>query len=235
MKLAIITGGSKGLGKSLVDTYHHKGFNVLEYSRSGDSEHTVRCDFSDPKAASFIVESSLSSYKDDKFSEIILINNVGAVDPIGPISEYASEAWIANININFTASILTSGGFLTCFQNHPCNKSIVFISSGAAVKSKHGWSLYCAAKAGLERFSKTLSLEQASQTHPIKSIIIDPAIIDTAMQSSIRNSDKRLFPELDRFIGFKEQGHLLSPTTVAERVYNIVASNTDIDAKYNVS
>jgi len=78
-------------------------------------------------------------------------------------------------------------------------KKITFISSGAALRAKYGWSLYCASKAGLEQFCKTISIEQESQDNPILCITIDPDIIDTEMQSRIRTTDSVLFPESQRF------------------------------------
>ena len=51
MKLALITGGSKGLGKALVDLYSANGWEVKEFSRTGTSPHHIDCDFSNSMAS----------------------------------------------------------------------------------------------------------------------------------------------------------------------------------------
>ncbi len=234
MKLALITGGSKGLGKSLSEKYLNEGFEVREFSRSGKSANSIRCDFSSPEDSAQIINETLSELSRRDFSRIDLINNIGTLNPIGPISEFEIESWIDHININLTSSVMMSGIFVKHFQNHSGKKVIATISSGAATKSKYGWSLYCTVKAGLEQFSRTLALEQNSKKGLIDTVIIDPGIVDTNMQATIRDTNERLFPELSRFIGFKEDGELENPATVAEKIYNILSGNIKNGAKYSL-
>ncbi len=233
-RLAIITGGSKGLGKSLVEKYRRENFEVCEFSRSGQSANHIACDFVSPLNTARIIDEALSVFSTKEFSEIVLINNAGTIDPIGPISEFEAESWLNHVNINLNSSIIVSGIFIKHFQNHSGKKVIASISSGAAIRCKAGWSLYCASKAGLEQFCRTLALEQGSGKSSIDIVIIDPNIIDTDMQATIRNSDQLLFPELSRFIGFKEAGQLGSPSAVAEKVFNILAGEIKNGAKYAV-
>lgn len=235
MKLAIVTGGSKGLGKSLIETYQKAGFEVREISRSGVSTNTIKADFANPTASAKVIDAALSELADNSYSEIILINNVGTLDPIGPISEFDVESWVSNLNINLTSSLVTSGLFVKRFQKHSCRKIIANISSGAAVKGKHGWSLYCAAKAGLEQFSKTLAIEQNSQENPFRVVIIDPGIIDTGMQAGIRETDEALFPELGRFQEFKNNGSLRTPQSVAKKIVGVLTGNAENGEKYSIN
>ena len=46
----------------------------------------------------------------------------------------------------------------------------------------------------------------------------DPGLVDTKMQKEIRNSTEKEFPEVKRFKGFKDDGHLVSPNIVANRI-----------------
>ncbi len=234
MKLVLITGGSKGLGRSLTEKYLSEDFEVYEFSRTGRAKSHIKCDFSFPVNSAKIIDETLYGLSNQDYSEIILINNVGRVNPIGPISEYEADQWINHININFSASIITSGIFIKHFQGFPCKKIISFISSGAAVKSKYGWSLYCASKAGIEHFCQTLAIEQTSQKYPIDMVIINPGIIDTDMQADIRNTDQSLFPDLSRFVDFKNSEQLASPQTVAEKVYNTLSSEIKNGEKFSM-
>ena len=60
MKLAIITGGSRGLGKALVQLYWHQDWTVKELSRSGQSENHIDCDFSDAKQTSAVMDQTFA-------------------------------------------------------------------------------------------------------------------------------------------------------------------------------
>jgi NAD(P)-dependent dehydrogenase (short-subunit alcohol dehydrogenase family) len=96
------------------------------------------------------------------------------------------------------------------------------ISSGAAQKGYAGWSLYCAAKAGMENYIRALALEQQAEPHPFIPVNVGPGVIDTEMQALIRTSTASDFPEIERFIVRKEQGALLSPMKVAAAVCRIL-------------
>ncbi len=136
MKLAIITGGSRGLGKSLVNRYMEAGSRVVEFSRRGTFDGSVHCDFSDPHNAPGIIDTTFRSLAKTDYSEIILINNAGIVNPIGPISEFEPNSRVDNININLISAITVSGLFIKHFQNHSGNKVLGSISSGAATRAK---------------------------------------------------------------------------------------------------
>ena len=234
MKLSLITGGSRGLGRALSHTFEKEGFDVYDFSRSGTSERHVLTDFSSPVGAATIIENKLSDLAKNDYSDIVLINNAGTLDPIGPIAEFDPDSWIDNININLNSAIIASGMFIKYFQNHACQKTIATISSGAAIRAKHGWSLYCAAKAGLDHFCRTLAMEQSTQKHPVDVILIDPGVMDTDMQAKIRSTDEALFPDLERFINMKESGELLEPETVAQKIYEILSGDIENGAKYSV-
>ena len=234
MKLSLITGGSRGLGKALANKYEKEGFEVYEFSRSGELERHVLTDFSSPIGAATILGAKFSDLAEKDYSEIVLINNAGTLEPIGPIAEFDADAWIDNININLNSAVVASGMFFKHFQNHPCKKIIVTISSGAAIRAKYGWSLYCAAKAGLDHFSKSLAMEQNTQQHPIDIVTIDPGVMDTDMQAKIRGTDESLFPELERFVKMKADGELLKPETVAQKIYEILSGDIENGMKYNI-
>jgi NAD(P)-dependent dehydrogenase (short-subunit alcohol dehydrogenase family) len=230
----LITGGSRGLGKALVAQYANEGFTVYEFSRSGDSDHHIYCDFNSPIDSARMIEDMLSRLSKKNYSEILLINNAGTIHPIGPISGFEVDAWIENMNINLNSAVIASGMFIKYFQNHAAKKVIGSISSGAAIRAKQGWSLYCGAKAGLDHFCRALALEQHTQEHPIDVVLIDPGVMDTDMQAKIRSADESLFPELQRFVNMKEDGQLLKPEFVAQKIYDILSGEVANGDKYSV-
>lgn len=82
--------------------------------------------------------------------------------------------------------------------------------------------MYCAAKAGLDHFVRTLALEQKSEPFSFTAINIDPGVMDTAMQEGIRAAAKSDFPDVERFVQRKENGQLVAPDRVAKAVLRIL-------------
>lgn len=234
MKLAIISGGSKGLGSAIAENLHAAGYQVVEFSRSAPHAYSVKLDFSSPEQMLPVLTSNLEKLAAQAWDEILVVSNAASLSPIGPTAKKNSMAVLANINTNFTSAILFMSEVMKHFQSHACRKVLVSISSGAALKAYSGWSLYCSAKAGLESYIRTVAVEQASEAHPFVVLNVDPGVIDTDMQSLIRSSHKEDFPAVDYFIHRKETGELRTPEMVAAGVVKILHSDATSGARIAV-
>jgi benzil reductase ((S)-benzoin forming) len=222
MKLAIISGGSKGLGQKLCEQYLAQGFEVIEFSRTAPHSYSIAIDLALANNVSQIVSEGLLTLAACEWQEIVVISNAGMLTPMGPASKKESESVIANLNTNFVSGIIFMTEVLRHFQSHRGKKTLVSISSGAALGERAGWSLYCGAKAGLEHFIRSVAKEQEVESHPFKVINVDPGLIDTDMQLLIRQSSIEDFPALEQFKHRKSMGLLASPTKVAEGVVHII-------------
>jgi benzil reductase ((S)-benzoin forming) len=226
MKLAIISGGSKGLGKQLCEQYLAQDFEVIEFSRTAPHAYSVAIDLATSNDVSRIVSEVLTPLAKREWQEIVVISNAGMLTPVGPASKKDIESVIANLNTNFVSGIVFMTEVLRHFQQHTGKKTLASISSGAAVGERAGWSLYCAAKAGLELFIRSVANEQDAESQPFKMINVDPGLIDTGMQSEIRQSSIEDFPSLEQFKQRKEAGLLVPPAKVADGLVRIIeASN----------
>jgi len=216
MKLAIISGGSKGLGKAITEKYASEGYQVVEFSRSAPSPHSVKIDFSSPENMLPVLDDHLTRLAEQEWEELVVISNAASLNPIGPTSKKNSLAVLANININYTSAILFMSEVIKHFQDKPYHKIIASISSGAALKSYAGWSL------GLDSYVRTVAVEQEYEPHPVIMLNIDPGVMDTDMQALIRSSHQDDFPMVDYFIHRKNSGELRAPEQVAGGVYKII-------------
>lgn len=224
MKLAVISGGSRGLGAALCQQYAEAGFTLIEFSRSAPHPFSVACDFTEPlQVARKVGERLKLPAGAADLDEVVIISNAAMLSPMGPISRKDPSAVQANLNANFTAAILFMSEAIRAFQTSAARKTVVSLSSGAATKGYAGWSLYCAAKAGLDNFIRAVALEQAGEAHPIRALIIDPGIMDTGMQADIRASSQADFPTVERFHGFHRDGALRQPAQIASAIRRIVA------------
>jgi benzil reductase ((S)-benzoin forming) len=221
-KLALISGGSRGLGGALCASYGALGYTLVEFSRTAPHDFSAAADLSDPEAAARVFEDTMRPLAAKTWDEIVVIHNAGVVTPIGPVANKLTAHVLANINANVSSAILFLREAMRQFQSHTCRKTLVNISSGAALKGYAGWSLYCAGKAAVENFVRAVALEQEREASPFTALNIDPGIMDTAMQEAIRASGVDDFPEVGRFIMRHVSGELRAPETIASAVVRIV-------------
>lgn len=221
-KLCLMTGGSRGLGAALVELYQNHGWTVREFSRSGRDETHVEADFSRREAAIDAIDAEFRVQANRDWDDIILILNAAQIGPIGPLSSSAPRAWWQSIDVNLTLNISATGLFQQHFQQSAARKTLVAMSSGAAQGGMGGWSLYCLAKAGLERLAEAVAEEQQGAAHPIQTLSISPGLIDTDMQAQIRASDASQFAEVEQFRAFQQNGALVTPERVAAAIMQLI-------------
>lgn len=224
MKLALITGGSRGLGAALCERLDASGWRVVEFSRTAPHPYSVKTDLTSPEVLFGQVVLAFGDLPSEPIDELLVVSNAGIVTPIGPSSSSDVIGILGNLDTNFASAILFLSLIVDRFQGLACRKTILNISSGAAQKPYSGWSLYCASKAGVEMFVRTMAIEQAREKHPFVALNVNPGVMDTQMQSLIRQSSPEDFPDLPRFQGMKDKGALVSPDEVAKAVVRIAAA-----------
>lgn len=167
MRLAIVTGGSRGLGLALCRALVARGYRVVEFSRAAPHSFSVSVDFADPRRSQEIVARTIEPLVTQPVERLVVIGNAATVGPLRPLSSISSDEAIASLNINVVSPVLCLGTIVAAFQQDvPCQKTLAFISSGAATKAYAGASLYCAAKAAMEQVVRALALEQQNQKYP---------------------------------------------------------------------
>ncbi|MEM6764091.1 MAG: SDR family NAD(P)-dependent oxidoreductase [Bacteroidota bacterium] len=237
MKHLIITGASKGLGEAVaikgLALYDHvwcvsrtESAIIKEYtSAQSASYHFLPTDLSkaqdvDHCLAHLWAEIALSS-----ITSIHLINNAATLSPMGLAGHVGRlSAMRAAFSLNVEALIAFCEWFLEKTTSLAADKRILNISSGAGRKAYPAWSVYCATKAAVDRYSTCVSVEQGEHNFPGKIVSLAPGVIETDMQATIRAQEKENFPLLDRFIQLKEEGKLWAPSYAAELLVGFLHS-----------
>ncbi|MFC4323562.1 (S)-benzoin forming benzil reductase [Litchfieldia salsa] len=234
MKYFIITGTSRGLGKSLTEQLIKDDHTIFCISRRQNNElkdlaakaginlYYFSCDLQKVEETERVMEKIFTTIDFTKAEGIYLINNAGVVEPIHPVGKATSTEIAMNLQINLMAPMILSTSFIRYTADINTTKMIVNISSGAANRPIFGWGAYCSSKAGLDMFTKTVGFEQESESNPVTVISFSPGIMDTEMQSTIRQSDKADFKEVEKFIEFNETGQLRTTEQVSAILLNLL-------------
>ncbi|WP_420553403.1 (S)-benzoin forming benzil reductase [Tenacibaculum aiptasiae] len=228
MDIIIITGGSKGIGKALVEKYASKNYKVYTLSRSINNLKNcieISVDLSNNKTTQEAFSTLLEELKNINITSITLINNAGRLGVISNLENIAVDDISKSIQLNTTTPLILSSLFIKNLENLNCKKQIINISSGAATKPYEGWSVYCTSKAAIDMMTKAIAAEQNELENGVKCVAIYPGVVDTNMQTTIRSTDKKDFKNLQRFIDLKENNELYTPEYVAESIYSIDTLN----------
>lgn len=231
----IITGTTRGIGESIARQLMSPENVIVCLSRNNNpilsteamtkGIELIECavDLAEPGKIPKAVHNAFRRINDEDVAEITLINNAGTIHPIRKVGGgEASEQIVRAVAVNLTAAMIVTDVFLRETKGWEQPRRIVNLSTGASMRPVEGWSAYCSAKAGLRMFSQCLALEQKSAPNPVKVMAFAPGVVDTEMQSEIRNAKETQFPELDKFKDYKSSGKLLKPRLVAEKLLGLI-------------
>lgn len=233
--LLILVGGSAGLGAALYDQYHEQGYEVVEFSRSGKKEGHIKVNLAHKESAIDGIDQAFSQLSEHRWNKVVLILNAAQISPIGDLTTSEPKQWWQHIEVNFTMPVSIVGRFQAHFQALNCEKTIAFVSSGAATSVIEGWSLYSGTKAGVEHFIRVVAQEQSVQTYPINCAILNPGIMDTNMQSTIRSTSAEHFSNVEWFQQAHESGQLATPEAVAKNIVTLLSKPFESGQVFNVS
>ena len=191
-KVAIITGGSRGIGKSICDTFAQNGCNVaFTYNNSKESAENLAKELNGSGIKAKAYKSDASSFDDatklveyvlNDFGKIdILVNNAG-IKKDNLLMRMEKSDFDSVINTNLSSVFNLTKALIKTFLKQR-NGSIINISSVVGVKGNAGQSNYSASKAGIIGFSKSIALELGSRN--IRSNVIAPGFIETDMTDSL--------------------------------------------------
>ena len=224
-KILIITGGSKGIGKGIVNAYIENGWSIFSLSRSINDNfkgvNQIEIDLCDGDNIEQIFQSVLEKFEYNTIEYITLINNAGSIGEVNRIENIPETDIKATFQLNTIVPIQLSRLFIQKTKDWKARKSIINISSGAAVSPKYGWSIYCSSKAAIDLFTQSVALEQNFVENGVELKVVYPGIVDTAMQEKIRSQSKDSFMDVDKFIDFKTENKLNDISTVGKEVYKI--------------
>ncbi len=224
-----ITGASSGIGAALVETVPFDDAEVVDISRSGgakDAEH-LPADLSDPASWSAVEAHLLARLGAFEGRRAVFIHNAGTLDPMGFAGVVDSEAYRRNVLLNSAAPQALGQAFLRAARDFAGEAHLLMLSSGAAKRPYEGWSSYCAGKAAVEQWIRTVGLEQARRPSGVRCVAVAPGVVATPMQERIRAMSEEEFPAVERFRALHRDGGLVDPLDAARGIWSLLERDLD--------
>ena len=233
--LYIITGASRGMGEAMARLLLQPNHLVLGISRkvnpqlqdlatsTGARLEQWPQDLAQTLVAAQGLEAWLSKLEPDRFAHAALINNAGVVSSPGPLAQTSAEELSNAMRVGLESCLLLTSVFLRVTSAWRADRKVLNISSGLGRRGMAGSAAYCAAKAGMDNFSRAVALEEAQHARGARIVSLAPGVIDTDMQVQLRSSDLQTFPDGALFRELKRGGQLSSPEEAAKRVLAYLA------------
>ncbi|MDN7673436.1 SDR family oxidoreductase [Burkholderia oklahomensis] len=227
---AIVTGHTRGLGAALAVNLLQRDIAVLGLSRSrhpslgaqaGDRFVETELDLSEPaRVEAWLDGDALGDFVAGA-SSVLLFNNAGTVEPIGPLDTQDAAAIARAVGLNVATPLMLASA-IAKIASETVERRIVHLSSGAARNAYAGWSVYCATKAALDHHARAVATDA---NRALRICSVAPGVVDTGMQATIRAASSDWFPSRERFQQLKSSGALATPDDAARQLVDYALSD----------
>ena len=215
-KTVLVTGGTRGIGRAIVDAAAAAGANVaFTYRSSSETADALVAELGDGRALG--IQADAASADDASAAVQAVLDKWGAIDGLvvnagitrdGLMIRMDAEAWQAVIDTNLTGAFHVAKAAYRPMMKQRAG-SIVTISSVVGVMGNAGQANYAASKAGLIGFTKSLARELAGRG--VRANVIAPGYVETDMTAD-------LGPAAEKLMGQIPLGRLGQPDDIAAAV-----------------
>ena len=208
-KVALITGGNRGIGKAVAKAYAREGAKVFLCARNEADLKSTAAEISSRGGEAAWCAADIAKIGEVRrlVEEVdralgsihILVNNASILGPREPIKSYPLESWEEVVRINLTALFLVTQEVLRVMMPQR-EGSIINLSSGVGRVGKARWGAYAASKFGVEGFTQVLA-DEVKEVN-IRVNAVNPGGTRTGMRSrAYPDEDPLTLPAPDEITG----------------------------------
>ena len=201
-KIAIITGGSRGIGAAIVRKFMNEGASVaFTYRSSSAKADAIVAEFADSADRIIAIQSDASKYDEseslvkqviEKFGTVhILVNNAGITKDTLML-RMSEEQWDGVMEVNLKSVFNMTKHVIKPMMKNRLG-SIINMSSVVGVFGNAGQANYAASKAGIIGFSKSIAKEVGSRN--IRCNAVAPGFIATEMTDDLDEATKKAYTD----------------------------------------
>jgi NAD(P)-dependent dehydrogenase (short-subunit alcohol dehydrogenase family) len=189
-KAALITGGSKGIGKGIAKVFLDEGASVFLCARSSDQLEKTASELASRGEVSFLAADvadaddakRLAARAVETFPHLsILINNASILGKIQALAELDIDTWDEVLRVNTSSLFYVTKPLVPHFVDRG-DGSIINVSSSVGRRGKANWGAYAVSKFGLEGFTQVLAAELEPRGVRVNSV--NPGGTQTGMRAS---------------------------------------------------
>ena len=190
----LITGASKGIGKTLALSLSKHGANVIMLARNEKEMDAIYDEIKENyRTEPCILKCDLENLNDSKSNEIAniinenykyldaIIFNAAVLEKVSNIESYDTKTWDKVLRINLTSSFILCKRLIPMMKVSPMPR-IIFTTSGVGKKAKAFWGAYSVSKAGVNALSEILA-DELDSTSNIKLFNFNPKATQSDMRS----------------------------------------------------
>lgn len=226
-KLALITGGTRGIGKQIALTFAKEGYDIaINYRTENDDLKNTKREIESNNVKCFAVQGDVTKFEDcekfvkqivEEFGNIdVLVNNAGITrDTL--LMRMKEEDFKQVIDTNLVGTFNVTKNVIS-YMMKARNGRIINISSVVGISGNAGQTNYAASKAGIIGFTKSLAKEVASRNITVNAVA--PGFIETQMTAVLKEDIKE---EIAKKIPLKRMG---TPQDVANAVKFLASSDS---------
>jgi len=225
--LAVVTGASRGIGAGIAAAATADGAVVAVCNRStSDFDRQLTVDLSRPESWSEFAAWFDALVDEVTPDRIVAVHNAATLTPIGFAGEVDAQGYASNVLLNSAAPQVVGDAIIRTARRLNTPTVLVQLTSGAGKNPYPGWTSYCASKAAVDMWVRSVGVEQADRNDLVRALAVSPGVVATDMQAEIRSSGSEAFPNVERFQDLHTDGQLADPAEVGATIWAIASTGT---------